>query len=150
MNPVRHAGHLLRRAVGSLSTAEPSEQDVESVRSVLLPGEFALWSGMQAMDKRHSIQVWRRFLAAVPAAQRSEQAAALLHDLGKSLSRLGWTARVVATIAGGVTSRMKQYRDHERLGVGMLVGISEDRTLALLAGSVDDEIARLLGWADDL
>lgn len=142
--------HLARRALGSVSDAEPRPGGLDRARGILLPGEFEAWSRMQGRDKRHSLEVLDRFLLLLPTASRAEQAAALLHDVGKSISRLGWLSRIAATLVGGVTSRFRDYRDHERLGVEMLTGVSEPRTLSLLASNDVDGVSELLRRADDI
>lgn len=125
-------------------------EDIAKVGEVLSPGEFELWRSMQPRDCRHSLVVLERFRAIRPAATRAEEAAALLHDVGKVASGLGWMARVVATLVGPRGGRFALYHDHERIGAAMLEPISDRRTVELVAGSVDDEARRDLCRADDI
>lgn len=142
--------HLARRAARSLSNAQPDDAAVESARAILLPAEMELWSGMDGRDKRHSLEVLARFRRSVPDATRAEEAAALLHDVGKARAPLGWCARVWTTAFVPLTARMRRYRDHERIGVDLLTGVSDERTIALLSRTADDATAEALWRADDL
>ncbi len=127
--------HLARRFRGSLSRAEPSVADVAWVHSLLLPREAALWSRMAVQDRRHSIEVARRFALARPAASPSEMAGVLLHDVGKQVAALGTAARVAATVVGSRTERFRQYHDHEELGAALLSDAGSDpATIELVRG----------------
>ena len=112
--------HLARRFAGSLSRREPEPHREAWAQSQLLPGELALWQRMTAQDRRHSIDVARRYRSIVETATRDEMAAALLHDVGKVDSGLGTFGRVAATVVGPRTPRFRRYHDHERIGVELL------------------------------
>jgi hypothetical protein len=142
--------HLVRRAVSSLRTQEPSPEGTAAARAVLGGAEFAMWSSMQARDRRHSLQVLARFDALRPGSPRPERAAALLHDVGKAASPLGWAGRVAATLLGGRTAAMRLYLDHERIGAAMLRPVSDPRTVELVEGLSRDEAADALRRADDV
>jgi hypothetical protein len=86
----------------------------------------------------------------VPAASRAERAAALLHDVGKNISGLGFFSRVVATVIGPRGRRFTDYHDHEKLGADLIRSISDPRTVALISGIVDDDVGLLLQTADDI
>ena len=105
---------------------------------------------MQYRDQRHSIVVLRRFDVMAHTAVTTERAAALLHDVGKNISNLGFFSRVIATLVGPRGQRFLDYHDHERLGAELLSSISDPRTVALVGGSVDDDISVLLKEADDI
>ena len=109
-----------------------------------------MWSDMQYRDQRHSVVVLRRFDILAPAAVRADRASALLHDVGKNISNLGFVSRVIATVVGPRGQRFIAYHDHERLGAELLSSISDPRTVALVGGLVDDEISLLLKAADDI
>lgn len=142
-------GHLARRFFGSLSHAEPSPADTAWVRSQLLAGEWERWATMAAQDRRHSILVGRRFVDAAPDATRAAVAGALLHDVGKQVAGLGTIGRVVATVAGGRTTRFRAYHDHERLGAALLSQAgSEPATIELVRGA--GPWATALRAADDV
>ena len=142
--------HLVKRAVSSLLQTPPSDEDVELVSGILNSAEFSVWSKMQFRDQRHSIVVFRRFVEMVPAAIREEKAAALLHDVGKNVSGLGFTSRVVATVVGPRSRRFAEYHNHENLGAELLRSISEARTIELVGGSAVDNVSLLLKAADDI
>jgi len=142
--------HLLRRAVSSLAQNPPTSQDIAVVSQVLNIAEFAVWSDMQYRDQRHSIVVLRRFDAMAHTADITERAAALLHDVGKNISNLGFFSRVIATLVGPHGHKFIAYHDHERLGAELLSSISDPRTVALVGGLEDDDISLLLKEADDI
>lgn len=141
--------HLFRRAVTSFSNALPAETEMALAESVLNREEFTLWCTMDGRDMRHSIAVLRRFDKMAPGATAAERAAALLHDVGKTQSGLGWCARVFATVVGPRGRRFAAYHAHESIGAGMLRGISDPRTVELVAGAADDSISRALAAADE-
>ena len=145
-------GHLARRFVGMLSNAPVSSADLDWVDQQLTPAEAALWRRLRAADQRHSIQVGLRFVDHAPGADRSAVAAAVLHDIGKLDSDLGIGLRVVATIVGPRTARLRRYYDHEQIGASMLRDIGADeRTVALVGcSSSDNEMAAALRAADDI
>ncbi len=90
--------------------------------------------------------VARRFLTLRAGATRAEMAGALLHDVGKIRCDLGTAARVVATVipprlipgfsvCGRWRGRCEVYRDHENLGIGLLLSAdSEEATVEMLQG----------------
>ena len=149
---IPRALHLVRRFRGAISTAPPSAADDAWAVRQLTATESALWWQMMHQDRRHSVMVARRFVERVPDAPRAAVAAALLHDVGKSESRLGVWARVATTIVGPRTSRWRSYHDHERVGVAMLrEAASDPLTLALLDGSSPDgRLVEALRAADDI
>ena len=140
--------HLAKRAVTSFSNDPLSGGDVERVERLLLLPEFELWWSMQPRDQRHSLQVYERFMRFYPPAKRTEQAAALLHDSGKTVSDLGWFMRIAATVCGPRGAAFAMYHDHETIGAQMLQGKSEQRTIDLVAGTVDDVVMTALRDAD--
>ena len=142
--------HLVKRAVTSFSNEPLSGADVERAERLLLPQEFELWWSMPPRDQRHSLQVHERFMRFYPPAKRTEQAAALLHDVGKTVSGLGWFMRIVATIVGSRGAAFAMYHDHENIAFQMLQGISEQRTLDLIGGAIDDAVMVALRNADNI
>ena len=105
----------------------------------------------QNIDQRHSIVVLNRLHKLLPTAGREAQAAALLHDIGKSKSHLGVLLRVIATIVGPRTRRFSQYHRHEEIGIGLLedAGCS-NITIGLLKGIGDPQEIAALAAADDI
>jgi hypothetical protein len=142
--------HLAKRALSSLLQTPPSPQDVAIVSDVLNTAEFAAWSEMQHRDQRHSIIVLNRFVALVPGAVTAERAAALLHDVGKNISRLGFFLRVIATVVGPKGKRFTEYHNHESLGAELMRSVSDARTVALIGGTANDDVSRHLQAADDV
>ena len=81
--------------------ARPAAQDLEQARSILGPNLFALFTTMQPGEQVHSLQVLHRLLS-----QGEEHpdllAAALLHDVGKSLRKLRLWERAWIVLAQAV------------------------------------------------
>lgn len=105
---------------------------------------------MQGRDQRHSLEVLARFDMLLPGSTRQRRAAALLHDIGKTASGLGWTMRVVATVVGPRGRRFALYHDHERIGSEMLRGVSDPETVSLVSGHGDERVVSILRDADDI
>lgn len=123
---IRHPFHLARRFVTSLPPTPPAPEDESWADRHLLDGERALWVQMNNQDRRHSIGVARRFIAARPSATRAEIAGALLHDVGKIECGLGTFGRVAATLLGPRTERFTIYHDHEEIGARLLSTAGSD------------------------
>ncbi len=144
--------HLVRRFRGALSSAAPPAADDDWAVRQMTPAEAGLWWEMMHQDRRHSVEVARRFVEHVPDAPREAVTAALLHDVGKSDSRLGVLARVATTVLGPRTARWRRYHDHERIGAAMLRAVGSDPlTVALVDGtSTDQRLADALRAADNI
>ena len=56
----------------------------------------------------------------------------------------------MATIVGSKGQRFADYHNHEKLGADLVRFISDPRTVALIGGIADDEVAMLLQAADDI
>jgi hypothetical protein len=129
-------GHLTKRFFGSLRPGGPPASEVDWVRSQLLQEEWDLWSAMPGPDRRHSAAVARRVEGALgERATRPVVAAALLHDVGKSASRLRTPGRVVATVtaevvgrerAAGWDSAIGRYLRHDAAGAALLEQAGSD------------------------
>lgn len=152
MKLVRRFAHLARRWWTSLDRSPLSSGDVEFVRGVLLESEWELWSRLDLADRRHSVVVARRFVDMAPDCDSPEVAAALLHDVGKSVAPLSTSGRVVATVVAPIVRprRFEAYYRHEEIGLDLCRSAgSRERTLALLS-DVNDPAAEILRRADDL
>lgn len=130
------AAHLVKRFFGSLLPMGEPKQDRAWVQEHLLPEEQEIWRRMSRQDRRHAAGVARRVERALGhEATRPVVAAALLHDCGKSVSHLGTTGRVIATLSAkvaghdmapawsetsGFTRRVGLYLEHPRLGADLL------------------------------
>jgi hypothetical protein len=131
--------HLAKRFFGALGRAPIGESQIELVQTTLLDSEFALWSAMMPMDKKHSIKVMSRFMQIYPQATATQVRASLLHDVGKLESNLSVFERVLATIVGERGSRFAKYHAHEKIGAQMLRQAgSDEETWQLVAGEVSD------------
>ena len=131
--------HLAKRFFGALSRSPIGESQIELVQTTLLDSEFALWSAMMPIDKKHSIKVMSRFMQIYPQATATQVRASLLHDVGKLESNLSVFARVLATIVGERGSRFAKYHAHEKIGAQMLRQAgSDEETWQLVAGEVSN------------
>jgi len=135
----------------SLVPSQVQQIERQWIQSVLSPSEFDVWNNMMVQDRRHSVMVGRRFVKYRPTATQSEIAGALLHDVGKSVARLGTVGRVIATLVGPRTNRFRQYHDHESIGATMLRSIGSDElTISMVEGSCMGELRQALNRADDI
>ena len=135
----------------SLVPSQVQQIERQWVQSVLSPSEFDVWNKMMVQDRRHSVMVGRRFVKHRPTAMQSEIAGALLHDVGKSVARLGTFGRVIATLVGPRTNRFRQYHDHESIGATMLRSVGSDElTISMVEGSCVGELRQALNRADDI
>ena len=166
--------HLSRRFVGSLRPGGPPPTDCEWVANQLLPTELELWVGMSGPDRRHSVEVARRVERALGhEATRPVLAAALLHDVGKSVPGLRTYGRVIASLSAmvgghemadhwskkrGFTRKVGLYLRHDELGADLLRIAGSDPLTVTWARehhwpegmwSLDTEIAHVLKAADD-
>ena len=166
--------HLVRRFFASLLPIGPKAEDDAWARSQLSEAEQELWAQMARVDRRHSAAVARR--VADELGERATPpvvAAALLHDVGKTVPRLGTFGRVIATLSeavagpdtakhwvetSGFTRRVGQYVLYPELGVDLLkmagsddlvVAWSREHHLPEAEWTVDPELGRVLQRADD-
>lgn len=116
--------HLTKRFLGSLWPAGPGTEDRAWVDELLTASEAALWSRMSAADRRHAVAVARRVERALGhEASREVLVAALLHDVGKTVARLGTYGRVVATVSAAAAGRDTAYLWSEGRGFTRRVGL---------------------------
>ncbi len=173
--------HRVRRFFSSLSSAAPSDEDSAWAESWLGEREVVAFRKMAPVDRRHAIGVARAAAAHLDRVDltlddpdaRWILAAALLHDVGKSVAGLGTYGRSVATLSGwvgghemaeswadtrGFTRRVGLYLQYPTLGADVLrMAGSDERVVAWAAEhhepeerwSVPVEAGRLLVLADD-
>jgi hypothetical protein len=163
-----HAGHLVRRFLGSLRTGGPPPPDEAWAKDALLAGERVLWDRMSGPDRRHAVGVARRAEATLGSrATRPVVAAALLHDVGKVESGFGTFARVGVTLAAAAvgherlsrrSGRVGRYVRHDVIGADLLEAAGSDPLTAAWARehhqpkdrwTVDPEVGAALKAADD-
>lgn len=163
-----------------VSTA-PSESDAAWAAGYLSAEEQRVFGRMPPVDRAHSIGVARAVAEHLDRLEltpdepdaRWIMAAALTHDVGKSVSGLGTYGRVVATLSeavggadmGGVwadrrgmTRKVGLYMQYPKLGADLLaVAGSDERVVAWAAEhhqpsenwSVPQDAGQLLSDADD-
>ena len=97
---------------------------MEWVESQLTAAEVALWRRMPGPDRRHSVVVARRVERSLGhEAGREVLAAALLHDVGKSVSGLRTYGRVIATVSAAIAGHHMAYRWSQTRGFVRRVGL---------------------------
>ena len=164
--PVSSIAHLDRGASSaSLSSAPPQADDEAWAEGSSPPGEVEVWRRMSNPDRRHAIEVSRRFEAAVrrrrppddgrgaaPRLREDRQRPGHLpsrrsHDLDRpGRAGTGRTAR-------GASGRVARYARHEPIGADLLAQAGSDPlTVALVGGTTMRRPATLaaLAAADDL
>jgi len=166
--------HRVRRFFSSLWPKGPNTEDERWARAQLLPAELDLWREMSGPDRRHATGVARRTAATLgDAATRPVLAAALLHDVGKTVAHLGTYGRVIATLCAaitdegthalwvrgsGFTRKVGLYLTYPALGADLLaLAGSDELTIAWArehheppeAWTVPAEIGEALTEADD-
>ncbi len=177
LRPAHRAGRFASSLVGGA----PPGEDVEWAARWLSEAEQRVFGRMSGNDRRHSIAVARAVSAHLDTLELSEDddgarwilAAALLHDVGKSVADLGTYGRVVATLSGwvgghdmaaawadtkGFTRKVGLYLQYPELGADLLrMAQSDDRVVAWAAQhhlaeddwTVPVDAGRLLAAADD-
>ena len=171
---MRRLLHLVRRFFATVIPLGPTRADDDWAREQLTEAEQELWSRMARVDRRHSARVARRVVDELgERATKPVVAAALLHDVGKTIPRLGAFGRVVATLSeavageaqarlwvrsSGFTRRVGQYVLYPELGVDLLrmagtddlvIAWSREHHLPEADWTVDPELGRALRRADD-
>ena len=116
--------HLSRRFFTSLVPGGPSAAHREWAASHLTDAEFDLWSQMSGPDRRHSVAVARRVERSLGhEATREIIAAALLHDVGKSVAGLRTYGRVIATVSASIAGHDMALRWSQARGFIRRVGL---------------------------
>jgi hypothetical protein len=131
--------HLLARFVATLRAVPPSPQDERWATDRLSPAAAALWARQGDGDRRHSVAVARRVLAAAPDAPDWVIAAALLHDVGKIDADLGVSGRVLATLLSACRVRnapaaLGRHLRYPATGAALLAAAGEPAEVAAWAG----------------
>jgi HD domain len=173
--------HRVRRFARSIVSTAPSAEDTAWAASFLSAEEQRVFARMAPVDRSHSIGVARAAVAHLDRLALSEHdpqarwivAAALTHDVGKSVSGLGTYGRVVATLSEalggadmgavwadkrGMTRKVGLYLQYPRLGADLLALAGSDPRVVAWAAQhhrpeqeweVPLEAGRLLSDADD-
>ncbi len=168
--------HRARRFLSSVVPGRPSDQDLAWAGTFLTEDERRLFARMPATDQRHQVGVARAVArhgveGAAPAPW--VMAAALLHDVGKTVAGLSPYGRVVATLSeavggasmatawsegSGFTRKVGLYLQYPALGADLLrLAGSDERVVAWAAEhhlpedrwTVPRPEGRVLALADD-
>jgi hypothetical protein len=115
---LNHSSHLVKRFFGYL-VAHPLTDEERAEIAGMLPTPLAtLFFGMQPQDQRHAYEVYLR------SGGGHLTQAALLHDVGKSVARIGPISRSLATLSAGISLPVRGnwvlYLDHGRIGADLL------------------------------
>lgn len=118
----RRPFHLARRFFEVLRVRPLDDEETEVVRTWVGDHLMHLFSAQQIADQRHGYKTATS--VARVTDDRVTAAAAALHDVGKTHSRLGPWGRTLATILMMLRvpmwGRYAAYRDHGRLGAADL------------------------------
>jgi hypothetical protein len=140
VNP-RHLPHLVRRFFGSFAARRPSPAQQQWVADRLDGAAARLFFAQDALDQAHAVVTARRVARAAPGRDDLVRAA-LLHDVGKTISGLGVMGRSIASLLAiahlPAPSRMRQYLDHGRIGAEVLGGVGESALTVAFARSHHD------------
>ena len=126
--------HLGRRFFRSVHRKGPSAAEEAWATDQLLPTERDLWLSMSDADRHHAVLVAQQVAATLgQQGTRPVLSAALLHDVGKTVSGLSLYGRVIATLIIAVVGRARAatwtrgfkrrvalYARHPELGAEML------------------------------
>jgi putative nucleotidyltransferase with HDIG domain len=157
---VASLGHLVRRFRSSLQARRPGAADQEWVAGILSRPASTVFFSQPSADQAHGIRAGRHVAEASP--NRADLiTAALLHDVGKRVSRLGTVGRSLATAFGflrlPMPARMRRYLDHGVIGAAELSSLRMPEIVVAFAehhhgprpeGIAPDDWDLLLG-ADD-
>lgn len=181
VSPALRPVHRAKRFFASLTGNAPGTEDTEWAEGWLNDREVAAFRRMPVADRRHGTAVARAVVAHLDRLGLDEEdpearwvvVAALLHDVGKSVTGLGTYGRVVATLSGwvgghdmaaswadtrGFTRKVGLYLQYQQLGADLLAMAGSDpRVVAWAAQHHDPEeswtvpvdAGRLLQEADD-
>ena len=69
-------------------------------------------------DRAHSLEVLNRMKAITH--DKSMYELALLHDIGKACSDIGWLGRIFAELGINKSNNARMYKNHEELGIDLL------------------------------
>ena len=142
--------HRARRFLASLWPSAVDPRDLEWSANWLTERERVLFGRMRGADRAHSMAVARsleaHYLGLGEEPPGWVMAAALLHDVGKTVPDLGTYGRVVATLSGwvggadmaeqwadttGFTRKVGLYLKYPELGADLLaVAGSDERVVA--------------------
>ncbi len=86
----------------------PRTAELDTVRQLLTPRQFALFERMQPSEQAHAIGVMRNILARPERAHPDLLVAALLHDVGKARYPLRLWERVIIVLGRAVLPRRAQ------------------------------------------
>ncbi len=69
-------------------------------------------------DRAHSLEVYKRMKKISNDKEMHELA--LLHDIGKACTDIGWLGRIFADLGINKSNNAKMYKNHEKLGIDLL------------------------------
>ena len=146
--------HLVRRFIGFLTARPLTPAEQEWVSRILDVRLKRLFFAQQYQDQRHAVEV------AHHAGEDRLLQAALLHDVGKSISSMGALSRSLATLWARtglpVWGRWRTYLRHGVLGASMLERAGADPLTVAFAryhpgptpDGIDSTAWRVLAVAD--
>ncbi|MEM8904997.1 MAG: hypothetical protein AAGF02_14945 [Actinomycetota bacterium] len=121
---LRDARHLVRRFVGSVRPVVLSGAEEAWALDRLSPAERNLWLRQDRRDRAHSIAVARGTIELLGGDPADEVVvAALCHDVGKGVARVGVIGRVIATLLEPLVSEQRAEQWSWRSGLAGRIGM---------------------------
>jgi putative nucleotidyltransferase with HDIG domain len=126
---IARSRHLVTRFFGSLRPRALDADELALVQRTLTPPELASWQQLGPADRLESVTTARSAAAELGPADERWVAAALLHDVGKTETRLGPFRRAGATVVGIAfgerrvrrwSNAIGRYVDHDERGARLL------------------------------
>mgnify|MGYP001028419735 CR=1 FL=1 len=136
------------RAIRFIFYKDISIQDQISITKILDEGFLSLFWQLKKEDRAHSLEVMKRVKKI--SKEKEMYKLALVHDIGKVCSDIGWFGRIFADIGFNRSITAKKYKDHETMGKFLLLRTktvtNEDIKLYIDHLIIDRH--QLLEWCD--
>ena len=107
------------RAIRYLFYKDLSISDQQYIHQILDEKLVKLFWRLKKEDRAHSLEVLSRIKALTNEKKLYELA--LLHDIGKVSSDIGWLGRIFADLGLNRSLNAKYYKKHEKLGLQLLM-----------------------------
>ena len=112
------------RAMRYLFYKDLSISDQQYIHQILDEKLVKLFWKLKKEDRAHSLEVLTRMKTLSNDHKLHELA--LLHDIGKVCSDIGWLGRIFADIGLNRSLNAKNYKKHEKLGLELLRDLSNE------------------------
>ena len=107
------------RAIRFLFYKDISVHDQISITKVLDENLLLIFWQLKKEDRAHSLEVMNRMK--MLSTIKNMHKLALIHDIGKVHSDIGWLGRIFADMGFNKSINAKKYKDHEKIGQVLLM-----------------------------